>query len=167
VSIPSLAALFGHRNEVSMRLKRGCSGHHHNLPSAWQPGRGHWSGGGHASWIYSRPEKVSETIRERYPVGYSLRGAVNQTLREKESRKPFASLISVVLTDMAVLGHLVVLECGGPFIFRSFSNALHVRILAPRPGHFCSGTMRMATSSRHLHPTSIFPTAISTWNLRL
>jgi hypothetical protein len=44
----------------------------------------------------------------------------------------FANLISAILTDMAVLQDLVVLECGGQFIFRAFPNALHIRVIAPR-----------------------------------
>jgi hypothetical protein len=33
---------------------------------------------------------------------------------------------------MALLNDLVVLECGGQFIFHAFPNAMHVRIIAPR-----------------------------------
>ncbi len=87
---------------------------------------------GHLGYALITPDKVSEIIRERYQIDYSLRGEIDQTPREKESAKLFASLISAVLTDMAVLNHLIVLECGGQFIFRSFPNALHVRIIAPR-----------------------------------
>ncbi len=75
------------------------------------------------------PERLSETIHERYQIDYSLKGEINHT---RESSKLVAGLISAVLTDMALFNHLLILECGGQFIFRSFPNALHVRITAPR-----------------------------------
>lgn len=78
------------------------------------------------------PEKMSEIIRSRYQLDYSLEGAITQTPRERESSKLFAGLISAVLTEMALFHPLLILECGGQFIFRSFPNALHVRITAPR-----------------------------------
>ncbi len=78
------------------------------------------------------PAKVDEIIRERYQLDYSLSGEISQTPRENESSKVFANLISAILTDMAVLNDIVVLECGGQFIFRAFPNALHLRIIAPR-----------------------------------
>lgn len=78
------------------------------------------------------PERVSEIISERYQLDYSLKGEISHTPRERESGKLFSRLISAVLADMALLNHLVILECGGQFIFRSFPNALHVRITAPR-----------------------------------
>ncbi len=87
---------------------------------------------GHLGYTLITSEKVNEIIRERYQIDHSLRGEIDQMPREKESAKLFAGLISAVLTDMAVFNHLVVLECGGQFIFRSFPNALHVRIIAPR-----------------------------------
>ena len=86
----------------------------------------------HLGFAFITPEKVSEIIRDRYQLDYSLQGEINQTPREAESSKLFAGLISAVLTDMAVFGHLLILECGGQFIFRSYPNALHVRIIAPR-----------------------------------
>jgi cytidylate kinase len=77
-------------------------------------------------------EKVDEIIKGRYQLDYSLSGAIDQTPREDKSSKVFANLISAVLTEMAVLDDILVLECGGQFIFRAFPNALHVRIIAPR-----------------------------------
>lgn len=78
------------------------------------------------------PEQVESTIREKYQLEYSLSGVIRQTPRESQTSKIFANLISVILTDMAVLKDLVVLECGGQFIFRAYPNALHVRVVAPR-----------------------------------
>ena len=78
------------------------------------------------------PENVHETLRERYQLDYSLSGEISQTPRERETSKVFANLISATLTDMAVLNDLIVLECGGQFIFRAFPNAIHLRIIAPR-----------------------------------
>ena len=78
------------------------------------------------------PAKVDEIIRERYQLDYSLSGEISQTPREQDTSKVFANLISAILTDLAVLNDVVVLECGGQFIFRAFPNALHVRIIAPR-----------------------------------
>ncbi len=77
-------------------------------------------------------QKVDEIIHERYQLDYSLSGVIDQTPREDRSGKVFANLISAILTDMAVLNDILVLECGGQFIFRAFPNALHVRIIAPR-----------------------------------
>ncbi len=78
------------------------------------------------------PEKVNEIIRERYQLDYSLTGEIGQIPRESHSSKVFANLISAILTDTAVLNDIVVLECGGQFIFRAYPNALHVRVIAPR-----------------------------------
>lgn len=78
------------------------------------------------------PARVEEIMRERYQLEYSLSGTLAQAPRDLQTSKVFANLISAILTDMAVLNDLVVLECGGQFIFRSFPNALHVRIVAPR-----------------------------------
>ncbi len=78
------------------------------------------------------PDNVHETLRERYQLDYSLSGEISQTPRERGTSKVFANLISATLTDMAVLNDLVVLECGGQFIFRAFPNAMHLRIIAPR-----------------------------------
>lgn len=78
------------------------------------------------------PARVDEIIREKYQLEYSLSGEISQTPRENETSKLFANLISAILTDMAVLNDLTVLECGGQFIFRSFPNAIHIRIVAPR-----------------------------------
>jgi cytidylate kinase len=78
------------------------------------------------------PAKVNEIIRERYQLDYSLTGEIGQTPREDHSSKVFANLISAVLTDIAVLNDVLVLECGGQFIFRAYPNALHVRVIAPR-----------------------------------
>jgi cytidylate kinase len=78
------------------------------------------------------PDKVDEIIRERYQLDYSLSGEISQTPRDHDNSKVFANLISAILTDLAVLNDVVVLECGGQFIFRAFPNALHVRIIAPR-----------------------------------
>ncbi len=78
------------------------------------------------------PAKVNEIIRERYQLDYSLDGEIGQTPRESRTGKVFASLISAVLTDLAVLNDMLLLECGGQFIFRAYPNALHVRIIAPR-----------------------------------
>ncbi len=65
-------------------------------------------------------------------MDYSLSGQISQTPRENKTSKLFANLISAILTDMAVLNDLILLECGGQFIFRSFPNAIHIRIIAPR-----------------------------------
>lgn len=73
------------------------------------------------------PEKVSEIIRERYQFDCSL-----LTPRAPEHGKLLGGLISAVLTDMAILTNVVVLECGGAFVFRSYPNSLHVRIMAAR-----------------------------------
>jgi cytidylate kinase len=78
------------------------------------------------------PSKVEEIIRERYQLDYSLSGKTGDLFHDNHTSKIFANLISAVLTDMAVLNDLVTLECGGQFIFRSFPNALHVRVIAPR-----------------------------------
>jgi len=78
------------------------------------------------------PEKVDEIIHQRYRIDFSLSGEIDRTPRESQSSKVFANLISTILTDLALLNDLVVLECGGQFIFRSFPNAMHVRIIAPR-----------------------------------
>lgn len=77
-------------------------------------------------------KKVDEVIRDRYRLDYSLSGDIAQTPRRSRNKKLFANLISAILTDMAVLNDLVVMECGGQFVFRSFPNAMHVRIIAPR-----------------------------------
>ena len=77
-------------------------------------------------------KKVDEVIRERYHLDYSLSGEIDHSPRENHSSKVFANLISTILTDMAVLNDLVVVECGGQFIFRAFPNAMHVRVVAPR-----------------------------------
>jgi len=76
-------------------------------------------------------DNVDEVIRERYRLNYSLSGEIDQTPRESQAGKFLANLISAILTDMAVLQDLVVLECGGQFIFRAFPNAMHVRVIAP------------------------------------
>ena len=86
----------------------------------------------HLGFAFITPDKVSDIIRDRYQLDYSLMGEIAQTPREMESSKLFSGLISAVLTDMAVMSHLLILECGGQFIFKSFPNALHVRITAPR-----------------------------------
>lgn len=78
------------------------------------------------------PEKVWELIRERYQLEYSPETETYKTPASIESGKLFAGLISAILTDMALFGHLLILECGGQFIFKSFPNALHIRITAPR-----------------------------------
>jgi cytidylate kinase len=78
------------------------------------------------------PAKVDGIIRDRYQLEFSLSGEIGQTPPEHHTNKIFASLISAILTDMAVLEDLVVLECGGQFIFRAFPNALHVRLVASR-----------------------------------
>lgn len=78
------------------------------------------------------PDKVDEIIRERYQLDYSLLGEISQTPRDHQNSKVFANLISAILTDLAVLNDVVVMECGGQFTFRAFPNALHVRIIAPR-----------------------------------
>jgi cytidylate kinase len=78
------------------------------------------------------PEEVNGIIRERYQLDYSLTGELGQTPRKEHATKLFANLISAILTDMAVFKDILVLECGGQFIFRTFPNALHVRIVAPR-----------------------------------
>jgi cytidylate kinase len=81
--------------------------------------------------LVTAPE-LEQIIRERYQLEFSVAGDIAQTPREGRSSKIFANLISAVLTEKAVLSDLVVLECGGQFIFRAFPNALHVRIIAPR-----------------------------------
>jgi len=78
------------------------------------------------------PAEVDEIIHDRYQLDYSLSGDISQTPSERETPKVFANLISAILTDLAVLNDVVVLECGGQFIFRAFPNALHVRVIAPR-----------------------------------
>ncbi len=78
------------------------------------------------------PARVDEIIRVRYQLDYSLSGEIGQAPREQQMSKVFANLISAILTDMAVLNDLVVLECGGQFIFRAFPNAMHVRVIAAR-----------------------------------
>ncbi len=76
--------------------------------------------------------RVDEIIHSRYQLDYSLSGEIGQTPRENYPSKLFANLISAILTDMAVLEDLVVLECGGQFIFRAFPNAMHVRVVSSR-----------------------------------
>jgi cytidylate kinase len=76
--------------------------------------------------------KVDEIIRTRYQLEYSLSGEIGHTPKEHESSKLFANLISAILTDMAVLEDLIVLECGGQFVFRAFPNAMHVRVVAAK-----------------------------------
>lgn len=83
-------------------------------------------------FILVTPAKVEEIIRERYQLDYSLTGQTGETSHDSHTSKIFANLISAVLADMAVLNDLVTLECGGQFIFRSFPNALHIRVIAPR-----------------------------------
>jgi cytidylate kinase len=78
------------------------------------------------------PEKVDDVIRQRYRLDLSLSGDIDQLPRENHASKVFANLISAILTDMALLQDLVVLECGGQFIFRAFPNSVHTRIIAPR-----------------------------------
>ncbi len=78
------------------------------------------------------PAQVSEVIHQRYGFSYSLTGEILQTPRDDRTIRVFANLISAVLTDMAVLNDILVLECGSQFIFRAFPNAFHVRIIAPR-----------------------------------
>jgi cytidylate kinase len=87
---------------------------------------------GQLGYTFVMPEKVNSIIRERYQLDYSLTGEIDQTPHESRPTKLFANLISAILTDMAVFEDILVLECGGQFIFRSFPNALHVRIIAPR-----------------------------------
>jgi hypothetical protein len=57
--------------------------------------------------------KVDEIIRDRYQLDYSLSGEIGQAPSEHRTGETFASLISAILTGMAVLQDLVVLECGG------------------------------------------------------
>jgi cytidylate kinase len=78
------------------------------------------------------PARVDEIIRVRYQLDYSLSGEIGETPPDRPGGKVFANLISAILTDMAVLEDLLVLECGGQFIFRSFPNAMHVRVVAAR-----------------------------------
>jgi len=78
------------------------------------------------------PEKVDEIIHERYQLDYSLSGEIHQIPRDSQTSKLFANLISAILTEMAVLNDILVLECGGQFTFRAYPNALHVRIITPR-----------------------------------
>jgi cytidylate kinase len=78
------------------------------------------------------PADVDEIIHSRYQLQCSLTGALSRHSDDHHTSKLFASLISAILTDMAVLSDLVVLECGGQFIFRAFPNALHVRLIAAR-----------------------------------
>ncbi len=78
------------------------------------------------------PAKVTEIIREKYQLEYSLNGEIDQTPHDVNASKLFANLISAILTEMAVLHDILVMECGGQFIFRAFPNSLHVRIIAPR-----------------------------------
>ncbi len=78
------------------------------------------------------PAKVDEIIHARYQLDYSLSGEIAQTPREHDSSKLFANLISAILTDMAVWQDMVVLECGGQFVFRAFPNAMHVRVVAAK-----------------------------------
>lgn len=78
----------------------------------------------HLGFEYITPGKVGEIIRERYQI--------DDPLQQKGASKIIANLISAILTEMAVLNDLVVLECGGQFIFRRFPNALHVRVIASR-----------------------------------
>jgi cytidylate kinase len=78
------------------------------------------------------PAKADEIIRVRYQLDFSLTGIIGHTPREPHMSKIFANLISAILTDMAVLNDVVVLECGGQFIFRAFPNAMHVRLVAAR-----------------------------------
>ena len=78
------------------------------------------------------PAAVDRIIHERYQLDYSLSGEISQVPRNPHAGKIFANLLSAVLTDMAVLNDLVVLECGGQFIFRAFPNALHIRVIAPK-----------------------------------
>jgi cytidylate kinase len=77
-------------------------------------------------------ETVEQTISERYQLDYSLTGDISRVPKDSHTSKVFANIISATLSDMAVLDDVVVLECGSQFIFRSFPNALHVRVLAPR-----------------------------------
>ncbi len=86
----------------------------------------------HLGFDLVTPQRVREIVRERYQLDYSLLGEIGQAPRELQRGKMFANLISAVLTDMAVLHDLVIVECGSQFIFRAFPNALHVRIVAPR-----------------------------------
>jgi len=83
-------------------------------------------------FTFVTPAKVDELIRDKYQLDYSLSGERDAGPGGNRTSKIFANLISAILTDMAVLNDLVVLECGGQFIFRAFPNALHVRIIAPR-----------------------------------
>ncbi len=78
------------------------------------------------------PATVDEVIHSRYQLDYSLSGEIDLTPREHHKSKLFANLISAILTDRAVLEDVIVLECGGQFIFRAFPNALHVRLVAAR-----------------------------------
>jgi cytidylate kinase len=77
-------------------------------------------------------EKVDGVIREKYRLEYSPAGAIGETPRDAQTAKIFANIVSAVISDMAVLDDIVVLECGGQFVFRAFPNALHVRVIAPR-----------------------------------
>ena len=78
------------------------------------------------------PADVDEVIRTGYQLPYSLSGDRHRYPEDHHTSKLFAGLISAILTDMAVLNDMVVLECGGQFIFRAFPNALHVRVVAAR-----------------------------------
>jgi cytidylate kinase len=77
-------------------------------------------------------DTVDEIIRRRYRLDLSVTGDIDRMPRENQASKIFASLITAILTDMALLQDLVVLECGSQFIFRAFPNAVHARIIAPR-----------------------------------
>jgi len=83
-------------------------------------------------FILLTPDQVDEVVRERYQVRSSLTEEISRAPGDPKKPEMYANLLSAVLTDMAVLHDLVVLECGGQFIFRAFPNALHVRIIAPR-----------------------------------
>jgi len=78
------------------------------------------------------PADVDEIIHTSYQLQYSSSGEISRDSEDHRTSKLLAGLISAILTDMAVLNDLVVLECGGQFIFRAFPNALHVRVVAAR-----------------------------------
>lgn len=85
-----------------------------------------------AGFTLVTPSTVDEIIHERYQLDYSVQGDAGHMPHDRKASKIFANLISAVLTDMAVINDLVVLECGGQFIFKAFPNALHIRVVSSR-----------------------------------
>jgi cytidylate kinase len=77
---------------------------------------------------------LAELLKERGMTQPDIEAAVEQECEEMraypESDRAYADFLPVLLTDRAVEKDLVVLGCGGQYVFRGCPGALHVRVVA-------------------------------------